>query len=203
MSYLRHFVLLLLILGQVACVSSLPQVEQFSPSSSKVMIVGKIVLDPGLESDYEQQTHWNAIGDDRIINKIFMATGDDPIHVDINQIKFSEWQNMLETELDKTFFLEIDRKRTYFKGAMIMLDAMTQDRLWFPGDIYFDIPKDADAIYIGTIHYTRDDFNTVTDMQILNEYPEALAEVQQRLGSHVQLVPSLLKPVYERPGQNI
>lgn len=197
------FILLLLTTLLTACASSLPNVEHFSPSASKIMIVGEIVLDPPLESEFEQQTYWSAIGDNRIINKIFMATGDTPIHVDINQLKLSEWQNMLETELGTTFFLETDRKRTYFKGAMIMLDAMTQDKLWFPGDLFFDVPMGADAIYIGTLLYKRDDFNNVTDMKVIDNFDEALIKVKQRLGNDIRLVPSLLKPVYKRPGQKI
>ena len=183
-----------------ACISSLPKVDHFSPSVSKVLFVGKIALDPPLESEFEQQTHWSAIGDSRIINKIFMATGDDPVHVEINQLKLSEWQNVLETELGSTFFLETTKKPTYLKGAMIVLDTIKQQRLWFPGDLYFDIPEGANAVYIGTLRYTRDDFNNIVDMEVIDEYSEAVAKVKQQLGNDVQLIPSLLKPVYTKPG---
>ena len=61
----------------------------------------------------------------------------------------------------KVFFLAGKRQRTYLKGAMVNLDLIDQDRLWFPGVLYFDIPKHAQSIYLGTLRYTRNDFNEI------------------------------------------
>ena len=161
-------------------------------AGSSMVIVGKIEIVPPLDIKYEQKTHWNVIGDDAILNKIIMATGTDAEPVDTDLV-MSQWQNAIEAELGKTFFLMGKRQRTYLKGAMGNLDVMNQDRLWFPGGLYYDIPKNADAIYVGTLRYTRDDFNTIKKVELINEYKSASKEFSGRFGKGVKLTQSLLK----------
>jgi hypothetical protein len=49
------------------------------------------------------------------------------------------------------------------------LDLVKQEKLWFPGGYYFDVPKGAAAVYIGTLRYFRDDFNSITRVEVIDE----------------------------------
>jgi len=173
--------------------SAMEEASSVGKSGSSVVIVGKIEIVPPLDVKYEQRTHWNVIGDDAILNKIVMATGTDPKPVDTDNLVLSQWQDAIEAELGKVFFLTGKRQRTYLKGAMVNLDLHDQERLWFPGGLYFDIPKDADAIYLGTLRYTRNDFNEIKKVELVNEYKSASKEFSSRFGKRAMLTQSLLK----------
>ena len=173
--------------------SAMESASSVGKSGSSVVIVGKIEIVPPLDVKYEQRTHWNVIGDDAILNKIVMATGTDPEPVDIDNLVLSQWQNAIEAELGKTFYLTGKRQRTYLKGAMVNLDVLNQERLWFPGGLYYDIPKDADAVYLGTLRYTRGDFNEIKKVELINEYKSASKEFSGRFGKRAMLIQSLLK----------
>jgi len=168
------------------------QANSLGGSDSSVVVVGKIEIVPPLDPELEQNTHWGIIGDDVILNKIAMATGKDPKPVDTD-IVMSQWQNAIEAELGKTFFLKGKRQRTYLKGAMVQLDLANQDRLWFPGGVYYDVPKGADAVYVGTLRYTRNDFNEIKKVDLINEYTSAVKEFNNRFGKGAKLTKSLLK----------
>jgi hypothetical protein len=70
--------------------------------------------------------------------------------------------------------VELDRQTTWLNGAVMYLDALQQDLLWFPGGLYFDVPRDSKAVYIGTLHYIRNEFNTIKHVKIINEYEQTL-----------------------------
>jgi hypothetical protein len=61
------------------------------------------------------------------------------------------------------------RRRTYVNGAMAFIDTARQEKPWFPGGYYFDVPKDASAVYIGTLRFYRDDFNSITRVEVVDE----------------------------------
>ena len=171
--------------------SAMQKASKIEASPSSVIIVGKIELDPPIDEKLEQRTHWGVVGDDAILSKIVMATGTDPAPVSTS-IVMSEWQNAIEAEQGKTFFLHTKRQRTYLKGAMITLDVISQDRIWLPGGMYFDVPKDVQAVYIGTLRYTRNDFNDVKKIEVIDEYKKTLAEFKKRFGSNAIIKRSLL-----------
>ena len=191
----EHLAICTLLVGTLAgCVlpSAMEQANSVDNSGSSVVVVGKIEIVPPLDAVYEQKTHWNVIGDEAILNKIVMATGTDPKPVDTDLV-LSEWQNAIEAELGKNFFLKGKRQRTYLKGAMVNLDVKSQDRLWFPGGLYYDVPNGADAVYVGTLRYTRDDFNKIKKVELINEYKSASREFSSRFGKGARLTQSLLK----------
>jgi hypothetical protein len=172
---------------------SMPDATRFSPSKSSVIVVGKIEIDPPIDTEFEQNTHWAILGDGAILNKIVMATGTDPGPVETGNIVFSQWQNALEAELGKTFYLVGNRQRTYLKGAMMQMDVATQERVWFPGGVYFDVPEGADAVYVGTLRYTRGDFYAIKNMEVIDEYASAAKEFSSEFGNGKKLQRSLLK----------
>jgi hypothetical protein len=142
-------------------------------NKGKVVVIGRFVLYPPVLTDIEQKTHWNVIGDDRIINTVFMSTGPNDKTADAN-LMGQGWQASIETQWGQPFMVELDRQTTWLNGAVMYLDALQQDLLWFPGGLYFDVPQDSKAVYIGTLHYIRNEFNTIKHVEIINEYEQTL-----------------------------
>lgn len=77
---------------------------------------------------------------------------------------------------------------------MAHLDVMKQEKLWFPGGYYFDVPKGAAAVYIGTLRYYRDDFNSITRVEVIDERKD-IASLLKAGAPPSDVRPSLLKMV--------
>ena len=196
MSLSRFFLLCVAVMLLPACIwTSLPMQEASSYGSSpdSIIIVGKMELIPPVDVENEQLTHWNAPGDDVILNKVFMFTSPDPTPVDANDLRRSDLKNSIAALWGETFFLESKRERTYLRAGMMILDSQSTDRIWFPGGYYYDTPKGANAIYIGTLRYTRDDFNAIKKVELIDEYNSASKQIKKKFGPNAQLTKVLLK----------
>jgi hypothetical protein len=165
-----RFILALVCLALQACAMprSLPAAADLNAGDdSSVVVIGKVELVPAI-SRLEQKTHWNVIGEERMLKHLFMATGPEykPVNTDLDA---SEFQQTLEVKWDEPFMVKVPRRRTFLNGAMTYLNVNEGDRLWFPGGYYFDVPRDAAAVYIGTLRYWRDDFNSITRVEVVDQ----------------------------------
>lgn len=173
---------------------SMPAAQSAVIAADKVMVVGRFELDPPLDPEYEQKTHWNVAGDDAITNRLFMLTAPDAKPLNTDAPSTSDFKNNIGALWDTTFFVTGPRERTHFRGGMVVLDAMsTNDRIWFPGGYYYDVPVGASAVYIGTVRYTRGDFYKIKRMEIRDDYAKTSAQFRQKFGTSATLSKSLLK----------
>jgi hypothetical protein len=170
---------------------ALPAASDLRVGPSEVVVVGKIELVPPLDP-LEQRTYWNVLGDKRFLSHVFVATGSSYKPVTTSRLDGAEFQSSLEVEWGVPFMVKAPRQRTFLNGAVLHLDIREQDRLWFPGGFYFDVPKDAAAVYIGTLRYFRNDFNSITRVEIVDERKD-IASVLKTAGSPAEVRPSLLK----------
>lgn len=161
-------VLLVLLLQACAVPQTVPQATGLDAGASDVVVViGKIELVPPLEKG-EQKSHWNVVGEDRMF-RVWMATGPDFKPVTPGHPKASEYQASIEADWGKPFMVKMPRQRTFFNGGTTYLDVVDNARLSFPGGVYFEVPADAKAVYIGTLRYHRNDFNTITRVEVVEE----------------------------------
>ena len=70
------------------------------------------------------------------------------------------------------------RQRTFLNGGVTYLDIAERERLWFPGGYYFDVPSDAGAVYIGTLRFYCNDFNTITKVEVIDERQDIAAALK-------------------------
>ena len=87
------------------------------------------------------------------------------------------------------------RQRTFLNGGVTFLNVVRQEKLRFPGGYYFEVPSGAEAIYIGTLRYHRNDFNTITKVEVIDERQDIAAALKNTGSSPLQVRPSLLKSV--------
>lgn len=163
-------------------------------SSSKVMVIGKIELVPPID-ELEQRTHWSVIGERRVLNRIFMATGAVYKPVEHGTMKRSDFKDKIEPEWGAPFMAELPRRGTFLNGGMTYLNFVQRDMLWFPGGFYFDVPADTAAVYIGTLRFHRNDFNTITKVEVIDERGDIAVALKQEGGKPMEVRPSLLKRV--------
>lgn len=181
-----------LLLQACALPRALPEATDLRAGASEVVVIGKIELVPPLDPRHEQRTHWNVVGEKRILGRVWIATGASPRPVKAPDLDASDFQSSLEVPWGQPFMVKAPRQRTYINGGMAHLDVLEQDRLWFPGGYYFDVPADARAVYIGTLRFHRNDFNTITRVEVVDER-EDIATVLKNAAPAGEVRPSLLK----------
>jgi hypothetical protein len=183
--------LLALLLQACAVPHALPPAAGLDAGTGDVVVIGKIELVPPLERG-EQKSHWNVIGEDRMF-RMWMATGPEFKPVDTGQLRAAEFQAAIEADWGRPFMLRMPRQRTFLNGGATFLDGLERSQLWFPGGLYFDVPADARAVYIGTLRYHRNDFNTITRVEVVDERKDI--PVVLKAGSPAEVRSSLLKRV--------
>lgn len=178
-----------LLLQACAIPQALPGATDLKPAAGEVVVIGKIELVPPLEEG-ERKSRWNVIGEKRMF-RMWMATGPEfrPVHTD--SLRASEFQSSLEVDWNQPFMVKMPRQRTFLNGGLTFLDGVNNEKLWFPGGHYFDVPADARAVYIGTLRFHRNDFNTITRVEVVEERKD-IARVL-KTGSPAEVRTSLLK----------
>lgn len=186
-------VVLGLALQACALPRALPEATDLQVGASEVVVIGKIELVPPLDPRLEQRTHWNVVGEKRILGRVWMATGSRHEPVKTSDLDVADFQRSLEVQWGRPFMVKAPRQRTFINGGMAHLDVLEQERLWFPGGFYFDVPPDAPAVYIGTLRFHRNDFNVITRVEVVDERNELPAVLNAAPAAEVR--PSLLKRV--------
>lgn len=190
---MRAAVALLFCLTLQACAlpKMLPEASDLRAGDAEVVVIGKIELVPPIDAKYEQKTHWSVIGEKRMLSRVLMATGGEYKPVNSAKLDAADFQSGVEAEWGVPFMVKAPRQRTYVNGGLTHLNVVQQERLWFPGGFYFDVPPGASAVYIGTLRYHRNDFNIVTKVEILDERKDVAAVLKS--GSPAEVRTSLLK----------
>ena len=188
----RLLLLSCLLLQACTMPRALPKATDLRAGASEVVVIGKIELVPPLDAR-EQKTHWNVIGEKRMLGRVWMATGAEHKPVKTSQIDASEFQGSLEAQWGVPFMVKAPRQRTYLNGGLAHLDVMEQEKLWFPGGYYFEVPAGANAVYIGTLRFHRNDFNRITRVEVVDERKDIATVV--KAGSPAEVRPALLQRV--------
>ena len=166
-----------LLSGCAALPTILPPATDLRGTETQVVVIGKFELVPPLNPQLEQTTHWNVMGDKRILNRIIMATGATLKPANTDSLLGPDWQGIVDAEWGVPFRVKAPRQRTYLNGGFVQLDLRSQDKLWFPGGYYFDVPPDAGAIYIGTLRFTRNEFNRITNVEVIDERKDLESQI--------------------------
>ena len=177
----KHYCHLLFSILLVGCTipRAAPVVDSISKSSDSIVVIGKVELEPPLDVKNEQTTHKMLIGDGAILNKIVLSYGQQyqPIKSG-GYPNFKEWKNYIKADLGKAFMVRLPRGKMFINGGMVILDARDMGNLQFPGGFYLTTPQHASAIYIGTLRYTRNVFNSIKKIEILDEFSKTMTELQ-------------------------
>jgi len=170
-----------------------PDAESGKPDAGNVIVVGKFEITPPvseIEKELGRETESMTFGSQTY--EVFFSVTNQPVKRVSTNLMSDEWENLLSAFWGKTYFKELERKKTYLNAGVLYTDAKSADRVWLPGGMSFTPPAGAQAVYIGTVRFTRDDFWNITKIQIVDEYKKANAEFRKRFGKTVALKKSLL-----------
>lgn len=172
----------LLVLLLVSCVPSKRR-EVDGPSdlgSGEILLVGRVKVTPPIAKD-EQRLPGIAEDWRGRVMVIIGETSAPPLE---RPFKVSGYKNRIEAPPDREFSVAIPAGSFTIRGAVVplQLDPPPTDEAVLPGGFRVDVRPGDRAIYIGTIHYHRDEFWQITKIDVEDEYERVRADCLQRWG---------------------
>lgn len=188
---------LLLILG--ACEAVVwPQKEPMSLTEvgpSSVIVVGAVEIVPPLrENERELNIANDLFGmEGMIANRAFLRAGADP------GMRPDDSRFLINPRLGETFFFSVPRTMPYLLGGDVTVQyrqvagGIRKRIIVIPGPLRIEARDSDQAVYVGTLRLTRDEFNEVIAVDIIDNYPEAARAFTQRFGTDIDLRRALLQ----------
>lgn len=153
-----------------------------NPDPGKVIVVGKIELVPPLKpgeqkirTGFIDPMDWKGLYTNRAL-----------LHLASEPMTREKTFEAINPRLEETFFSQIPREKRYVVDAGVMMSSTSSPlgvELRFPTPMEFEIRPTDTAVYIGTIRVHRDEFNSVTKMELIDQSGAAAAEFRSRYGS--------------------
>ena len=177
----------------VACVPTsaiqpVSTLDSIGPDS--ILLVGKIVLDPPLKPEEQELGMY-----EEYRNKAILVTDTERRAIG-DQLAWGDMKRRIEVGFDDIFMLEVPREDFYILKGWVLMDATKGNgSAPMPGQFRVDVQDGDRAVYIGTIHYTRNAFFRITDVRVKDESRAAASAVRDRLGNGVTLRKTLAQPV--------
>lgn len=169
--YLVPFLLVLIGTAIAACTYA-PPGPVGKPLNSEVYIVGRVELAPPLaENEQELKT----IGSGRLRQRGYLFLSDRIL--DLTALGMSAGRHAVLVDMNKDFVVK--RKafdEMYYSGVQIWMQSAGHgiDQLNLPGGAVFNLRSGDKAVYIGTLRYHRDIYNTITKVEYVDDYVRAV-----------------------------
>lgn len=196
----RSPLLLLLLLAACVPTSAIVPIDSLSQlDASNVLVVGRIVLHPGLAADEQD------LGEsyEEFRNMAVIVT--DGQLRDASELRYGDFGERIDAPFDQFFTVGHSRKSFFLlRGWVIMRARFAMGNDGVPeyapldGTFRVDVRPDDRAIYIGTIHYYRDDFFSTERIEVRDDFKDAQAFARKKFGTDVSLRKSLAVPVPAR-----
>lgn len=166
---------------------------------NSILIVGTIEVVPTLnEREREGNVSTGLLNDqDMYANRAMLGFGQDP------RKRYEDLRFLINPRLEETFVHAIPRDMPYLLGGQIWLGSNVRARggtfvihdqkIIVPGPLRIEAGPNDRAVYIGTIRFTRDEFNEVVNVEVIDQYAQAARTFQQRFGDGVDLRRALIE----------
>ena len=159
--------------------------------AGSVLVVGTVEIDPPLraaERDVDMPNDLFNLSAAMENRAIFWAA-DDP------RAARSVTGHSINPELGRTYFFAVPRDQPYLVDGQITTNManFVERRILLPSPLRLDMRAADRAIYVGTLRLTRDEFNEVIAVEVVDEYRQAARELAGRFGPGVELRRALLQ----------
>lgn len=163
-------------------------------SKDEIIIVGTLDLTPKLGEDeqYLKPSGVIMLGDidSYYKNRALIQFNNKP--------EESDYKNMINPELGKTFFFKVPRDMKYLVEGSVVMELSTHGvsgKIVLPTWFKVDLKPSDKAVYIGKIKYKRDDFNSIVDMKLIDDYASAEKQFRKKFGGKYKLRKALIKKI--------
>jgi hypothetical protein len=175
----RRFPAALLCLLAVSCVPSKRR-DVDSPSdlgSGEVLLIGRIKLTPPIAKDEQVLSsvaeEWRG--------RVMVIIGDTFTPLE-RPFKVSGYKNRIEAPPDREFSVAVPANSFSIRGGVVPLRLHTppSDEALLPGGFQVEVRPGDTALYIGTIHYHRDEFWQITKVEVEDDYDRVRTDCLRR-----------------------
>ena len=160
----------------------------------EVLIIGSIELIPKLMED---EQYLDLPGSFDILDYAGIFRNKCIIQVNSSS-KIDGEKTIINPTLGETFFFKIPRNSPYLVAGNIQMEfgrITLNSGVLLPMGLKLDIKKKDKAIYIGHFRYTRDDFNSIIKVELLDNYSKAQKDFKRKFGRSKKLRKSLARPI--------
>jgi hypothetical protein len=156
-----------------------------SKPANEVVIVGKIELIPKIK--YKDSDFQNVIGVDSIKNRVV-------IHLS-NKSAIEKTNNVLNPRLDEHYYFNVPKDKSFLSYGQIYtrMTPDTTSEILLPAPLELDVRASDKAVYFGTWRMHRDEFNSITKFEVIDEYDKALEAFHKKFGSKAVLRKAIIK----------
>lgn len=194
----KSFALLLAILGLQACTVGgkvLKEADSAQTVAGKdIILVGTVELKPALREGEQVMDSpkgvWDLFG--------VIASQKDRAMLQVNnKPDDGGYKYVINPELGKRFFFTVPRDKFYIVDGTIFMEMRRTgtETMRLPTGFKFDIKPGDKAVYIGKITFIRDDFNSITEVRLSDNYTSAAKEFRKKFGSGYTLSKSLISKI--------
>lgn len=162
-----------------------------SLKKDEVVIVGTIEIKPKLDKE-EQELDPKGVWDvmdygGKNKNRSMITFNSKPVS--------SGYKFVINPVLGKVFFFKVPRNLKYIVDGQILtvFSRFGSEKIILPTGFKINIKPTDKAVYIGKIRYIRDDFNSITRVQLKDEYRKASRVFRKKFGKKYKLRKSLIK----------
>ena len=187
------FLLLLLAQGCTMGGKFLPEATSLGTvSKDEVIVVGKISLSPKLEKDEQVLTAKGVLD---VMD--FAGKNKNRSMIQFNSKPTEDgYKYVINPELGKYFYFRVPRNMKYIVDGSILMEFSAYGgggKILLPTGFKLDIKSSDKAIYIGDLHYKRDDFNSITSVGLKDNHSKASSLFRKKFGNKYQLRKELVK----------
>ena len=188
--------LLLVFLVQGCAVGGkfLPETGSFATvKKDEVVVVGRITLTPKLEKDEQEldaKGVWDVMGyGSKNKNRSMITFNSKPSP---NDYKF-----VINPKLGNVFFFRVPKNLNYIVDGEVLIrfSRFGTEKVILPTGFKVNVRSSDKAVYIGDLVYTRDDFNSITKVQLKDNYSKARRLFRKKFGKKYKLRKSLVKTI--------
>ena len=191
---MRSLGALLLATTLAGCGLTRPAITDLSQlRPDEVLVVGSVRLTPPLD-ERDQRDSWNVVVPGGYKNKVRILTGEQWRRLS-PPLTMDDYRNNIHLDLGATGFASMPRASFYILlGAILMDDRNPDDVAYLPGGFKVTVRGDDRAVYIGTLHYHRDEFFKIKKVRVEDDYARAAADFRKQFGKDVNLRKALAQP---------
>lgn len=155
-------------------------------------IIGKIEILPKIRRN-EQRLE--TISSDRLRNKVYGFYSNQV--VDMANLGMGAGKHAVLVDLNSNFIAK--RRKTdklFYSGGMVWMNSTARHsghmnskttiytgQLYLPGGMVYNIKQGDQAVYVGTLRYTRDKHNRIKSVKYINDFKRASAHFYRVIGN--------------------
>ena len=176
-------------LGSCVTPAKVESLSELAPG--EMLVMGRIELLPALAADEQKLS---ALGGEQYRNRVIFALGERGLVLE--KAGLGDANLALTADLGDYFYAKRPQSAfLIYSAPHIWLDFQAQARLKLPAGLRYEFPADAKAVYLAGIRYHRDVYNSITKIEIVDDFKKASELFQARFGTRITLVKAEIKQV--------